>query len=193
MIMKSIQDEITSNNNPKHNRVASYSSSSPCCRTVAMTIASSPSPSDCRSEEVKVGNKVLVLDNNNKPLLSEVIANCLICFWPMHNIDVGDDQSRPRNDCFVAVNDYDWHSHAVDDTALADNSTFYQTEQNITTIDNNNDDVIGTLPLHHQHQMQAATGNNCKLLLNKPPDPRRFPLQSKLKAGLHLPSIMVLH
>ena len=142
---------------------------------MTIAIASSPSPSDCSSEEVKVGNKVLVLDNNNndKPL-SEVIANCLICFWPMHNIDVGVDQSRPRNDCFVAVNDYDWHNHAVDDTALADNSTFYQTEQNITTIDNDNDDVIGTLPLHHQHQMQAATGNNCKVLLNKPPAPRRL-------------------
>ena len=164
----SIQDIISNenfNNNPKHTRVASCSSS-PCCRTEAMTIATSPSNSS--SEEVKVDDEVLLLNNNDKPL-SEVIANCLICFWPMHNMDVGDEQEpQPRNDCFVAVND--WHDHHASSNTFndtpADNSTFYQAEQNTTTDDDVH--VIGTLPLHHQ-----STGNNCKFLLDNDNKPAR--------------------
>jgi len=101
-----------------------------CCGTTEITTTTiTSSPLNYWSE----GNSSIDDDNDNNmngsntpQQISDLIANCLICFWPtMQSLRVGndgdEDQSHPHNDCFVAVSSpsqllvaeqNDWHHHA---------------------------------------------------------------------------------
>jgi len=102
-----------------------------CCGTTEITTTTiTSSPLNYWSE----GNSSIDDDNDNNMMnvsntpqqISDLIANCLICFWPtMQSLRIGNDDDedsrRPYNDCFVAVSSpsqllvaeqNDWHHHA---------------------------------------------------------------------------------
>ena len=122
------------NNKPTSTTSSSYSfssfsnkqkSSSPlCCGTTEITTTTiTSSPLNYWSEGSVVDANDNMLNGSNSPQqISDLIANCLICFWPtMQSLRVGhddDEDSHPHNDCFVAVSSppqlliseqNDWH------------------------------------------------------------------------------------
>lgn len=142
-----------SDNNKPTSSTSSYSfssfsnkqkSSSPlCCGTTEITTTTiTSSPLNYWSEDnssIVVDNDNMMNGSNSPQQISDLIANCLICFWPtMQSLRVGDDDDedsqRRHNDCFVAVSSpsqllisepNSWHHHASSSSSdrIANNSS----------------------------------------------------------------------
>jgi len=87
---------------------------------------------------------------NSPQQISDLIANCLICFWPtMQSLRVGvddvDEDSHPHNDCFVAVsspsqllvsepNSWQHHASSSSSDRIANNSSdVVETDEQLTS------------------------------------------------------------
>ena len=154
---------------------------SPCCGTATETFLSSPS-----NWSQDVGG-VLAVPNDSKRQLSDFISNCLVCFWPnlyMHNI--GDEQQRPHNDCFVAVStsrliepEHYWRASSYADTTMiptdiSDNNNTLQCIESVQP--GETDDVVPRLrttslpllPLHNQLRPIHVEDANTLQVINRP-------------------------